>query len=110
VARRRHASVVLIAMLATVVVVVASVLAPGATRAFAATTYAEQEGHHGANTFKNYHNASGMGPRVNAAQWVQVSCKIHDPTIASVNPDGYWLCTVIQGEDEGVVHGDHVLV
>jgi hypothetical protein len=42
------------------------------------------------NTFTDYHNASGMGPPIAAGQWVQVSCKVHDPTIASVNPDGYW--------------------
>lgn len=54
------------------------------------TTYPEQEGSHGANTFLDYHNASGMGPAVAAAQWVNVSCKVYDPYIASVNPDGYW--------------------
>jgi hypothetical protein len=53
-------------------------------------TFSEQEGHHGVNTFTNYHNASGLGPFIAAAQWVQVSCKVYDPTIASVNPDGYW--------------------
>jgi hypothetical protein len=55
-----------------------------------AASYSEQQGHHGANTFTDYHNASGMGPRVDAAQWVDVSCKVHDPYIQSVNPDGYW--------------------
>lgn len=54
------------------------------------TVYAEQQGSHGANTFTNYHNASGMGVPVNAGQWVNVSCKVYDPYIASVNPDGYW--------------------
>ena len=53
-------------------------------------TYAEQEGHHGVNTFTDYHNASGMGPAIGAGAWVQISCKMYDPTIASVNPDGYW--------------------
>jgi hypothetical protein len=52
--------------------------------------YSEQEGHHGVNTFTNYHNASGMGPFISAASWVHVSCKVYDPYIASVNPDGYW--------------------
>jgi hypothetical protein len=52
--------------------------------------YPEQEGHHGSDTFQNYHNASGMGPRVDPAQWVQVSCKVYDPTISSVNPGGFW--------------------
>jgi hypothetical protein len=54
------------------------------------TTYTEQEGHHGVNTFTDYHNASGQGPSIAPGQYVQVSCKIYDPTIASVNPDGYW--------------------
>ena len=54
------------------------------------TTWSEQEGHNGVNTFTNYHNASGLGPAIAPAQWVQVSCKVYDPYIASVNPDGYW--------------------
>lgn len=45
---------------------------------------------HPVNTFTNYHNASGMGPQIAAGQWVEVSCRVYDPTIASVNPDGYW--------------------
>jgi hypothetical protein len=31
-----------------------------------------------------------MGPAIGSGQWVQVSCKVYDPTIVSVNPDGYW--------------------
>lgn len=55
------------------------------------TTYSEQETpKHPVNTFTDYHNASGMGPAIGSGQWVQVSCKVYDPTIASVNPDGYW--------------------
>jgi hypothetical protein len=55
------------------------------------TTWSEQETpNHPVNTFTNYHNASGMGPAIAAGQWVQVSCKVYDPTIQSVNPDGYW--------------------
>jgi|GEM_PF-7127884 len=55
------------------------------------TTWAEQETpNHPVNTFTNYHNASGMGPPIAAGQWVEVSCRVYDPTIASVNPDGYW--------------------
>jgi RHS repeat-associated protein len=50
----------------------------------------EQEGHYGVNTFQNYQNASGLGPRIDPAAWVQVSCKVYAPAIASVNPDGYW--------------------
>jgi hypothetical protein len=54
-------------------------------------TWSEQETpNHPVNTFTNYHNASGMGPAIAAGQWVQVSCKVYDPTIVSVNPDGYW--------------------
>jgi hypothetical protein len=54
-------------------------------------TWSEQETpNHPVNTFTDYHNASGMGPAIAAGQWVQVSCKVYDPTIASVNPDGYW--------------------
>jgi hypothetical protein len=45
---------------------------------------------HPVNTFTNYHNASGMGSPIAAGAWVQVSCKVYDPTIQSVNPDGYW--------------------
>jgi hypothetical protein len=45
---------------------------------------------HPVNTFTNYHNASGIGPPIAAGQWVEVSCRVYDPTIASVNPDGYW--------------------
>ena len=53
-------------------------------------TYTEQESSHGVNTFTNYHNASGMGPRIAGGQYVQVTCKVYDPYITSVNPDGYW--------------------
>jgi hypothetical protein len=41
-------------------------------------------------TFTNYHNASSPGDKIPPRQVVQVSCKVHDGTIASVNPDGYW--------------------
>lgn len=53
-------------------------------------TWTEQEGSHGANSFVNPHNASGMGPRLDAMAYVQVSCKVYAPEITSVNPDGYW--------------------
>jgi uncharacterized membrane protein YgcG len=54
-------------------------------------TWSEQETpNHPVNTFTDYDNASGMGPAIAAGQWVEVSCKVYDPTIASVNPDGYW--------------------
>jgi hypothetical protein len=56
-----------------------------------AQTWSEQETpNHPVNTFTDYHNASGMGPAIASGQWIQVSCKVYDPTIASVNPDGYW--------------------
>jgi hypothetical protein len=64
-----------------------SLIAAGAARA----DVAEQEGNaHGADTFSNYHNASGPGQHIARDQTVQVSCKVYDPTIESVNPDGYW--------------------
>ena len=54
-------------------------------------TWSEQETpNHPVNTFTDYHNASGEGPPIAAGLWVQVSCKVYDPTIQSVNPDGYW--------------------
>jgi hypothetical protein len=58
-----------------------------------ARTYTEWVANpNGVNTFSNYHNASGLGPRIGYGQAnaVQVSCKVLDGTIASVNPDGYW--------------------
>jgi hypothetical protein len=54
-------------------------------------TFSEQASiHHSVPTFSNYHNASGQGQSIPASQVVQVSCKILDGTIRSVNPDGYW--------------------
>lgn len=53
-------------------------------------TWAEQQGSLGANTFTNPYNASGMGQKIAPMQWVQVSCKVYAPQIASANPDGYW--------------------
>jgi hypothetical protein len=56
-----------------------------------APVWREQETpNHPVNTFVNYHNASGMGPAIAAGAWIDVSCKVYDPFIASVNPDGYW--------------------
>lgn len=52
--------------------------------------YTEQEGHLGVNTFTDPHNASGMGTKIAPGAYVQVSCKLYDPTIGSSNPDGYW--------------------
>lgn len=53
-------------------------------------THTEQEGPLGVNTFTDPHNASGMGVKIQPAAYVVVSCKLYDPTIPSVNPDGYW--------------------
>jgi hypothetical protein len=64
---------------------------PPPTTEDAPTTYTETETYrHLVNTFLNYHNASGMGLPIAAGQSVEVSCKVYDPYIASVNPDGYW--------------------
>lgn len=52
--------------------------------------YPQQQGTYGANTFTNPYNASGMGVKIAAMAWVDVSCKVHAPQIASANPDGYW--------------------
>lgn len=54
------------------------------------TTYTEQEGHLGANTFTDPYNASGMGTKIAPAAYVQVSCKVYAPQIRSAKPDGYW--------------------
>jgi hypothetical protein len=67
---------------------IASPVPPGPP---ASANHAEQETpNHPVNTFTNYHNASGMGPPIAAGQWIEVSCRVYDPTIVSVNPDGYW--------------------
>jgi hypothetical protein len=53
-------------------------------------TWLEQEGHHGAPTFSDYHSAGGPGPAVAAGEYVHVACKVLDGTIASANPDNHW--------------------
>src|SRR5260221_7379753 len=40
-------------------------------------TYPEQEGSLGVITYTNPYNASGMGPHIPAAAWVQASCKVY---------------------------------
>ncbi len=60
---------------------------PGAP---APSTYVEQQGSLGANTFTNPYNASGMGPKIPPYGYVEVSCKVYAPQIISANPDGYW--------------------
>jgi hypothetical protein len=60
-------------------------------RSGVARTYLEQETPgHPVNTFRNFHRAIGIGSPIAAGRYVRVSCKVYDPTIASVNPDGYW--------------------
>ena len=54
------------------------------------STYTEQEWHTGANTFTDPDNASGMGPKIAPGQYVQVTCKLYDPSILSASPGGYW--------------------
>ena len=83
---RRHQSWLGIAGVTALALVIPAATAIGA----APQSFSEQQGHHGVNTFLNYHNASGLGPRIDPATWVEVSCKVYDPFIESVNPDGYW--------------------
>jgi hypothetical protein len=52
--------------------------------------HVEQQGSLGANTFTNPYNASGMGVKIPPMAYVEVSCKVYAPQIASANPDGYW--------------------
>jgi hypothetical protein len=65
---------------------------PGAPSLFStARTLSERASiHHVIHTFARYHNASGPGPNIAPGQTVRVSCKVRDPAIKSVNPDGYW--------------------
>ena len=56
----------------------------------APATYTEQEWHTGANTFTDPNNASGMGQKIAPGQYVQVTCKLFDPSIGSASPGGYW--------------------
>jgi surface antigen len=53
-------------------------------------THPEQQGHLGVNTFTDPYNATGLGPRIEAGQIVNVYCKVYAPQIESANPDGYW--------------------
>lgn len=59
--------------------------------AASASLHIEQEFNHaGVPTFANPHNASGPGPQIPYLIKVEVSCKLYDPAIPSVDPDGYW--------------------
>jgi hypothetical protein len=51
--------------------------------------YREQEGHLGSTVYSNPSSLSAVG-RVQPLQIVQVSCKVLDPSMGSVSPDGYW--------------------
>ena len=64
---------------------------PAAPQPQAPASYPEQASvHHPVPTFANHSNASGPGPSIGVGQWVQVSCKVYDPSIVSATPDGYW--------------------
>jgi hypothetical protein len=53
-------------------------------------THQEQETlNHPAPTFRST-NGVNEGPRVESGQIVRVSCRVKDPTIPSVSPDGWW--------------------
>jgi hypothetical protein len=53
--------------------------------------YRERETpHHPVNTFRNHRRVTGRGKPIAAGQTVLVSCKVYDPSIPSVKPDGYW--------------------
>jgi hypothetical protein len=56
-----------------------------------APTRTEQETpNHPVNTFQNYHAPAVTGPSIAAGMYIRVSCKVYDPAIPSVSPDGYW--------------------
>lgn len=69
-----------------------STLVPSPTSTLVKTgkTWTEQEADIGADSFADPHNASGPGPHLDAKTYVQVSCKVYAPQIASATPDGYW--------------------
>ena len=80
----RVAVIALVAFLAT------SVSTPGAAtprpRTYAETVWPLSS----VGTFRNHHNASGVGPRIAANETVKVSCRVYDPFIESANPSGWW--------------------
>jgi hypothetical protein len=68
----------------------AGAAAPAGVRA-APRLYRETETpHHPVRTFRNHHRVTGVGKSIAAGQTVLVSCKVYDPSIPSVKPDGYW--------------------
>jgi hypothetical protein len=53
-------------------------------------TYPEEEyNKNGASTFR-FLNGSSPGQPLEFEEFVQVSCKIYNPTLQSARPDGYW--------------------
>jgi hypothetical protein len=53
-------------------------------------TITEQQGSFGAPTFSDPFDPAVTGWTVPAWAYVEISCKIYAPTMASVTPDGYW--------------------
>jgi hypothetical protein len=45
---------------------------------------------HPVDTFSDYNGPAGEGPAIPAGKRIRVSCRVYDPSIESVNPDGYW--------------------
>ncbi len=73
--------------------IAASLGSPGQSKSTSshATPRREQEwNRHGASTFRNHHAVTGKGRAIAFKEVVRVSCRVHDPSIMSVVPDGYW--------------------
>ena len=54
------------------------------------TTYTEQAGSIGANTFADPRTLSGGGPDIPAHAELAVRCRYYAPSVPSVSPDGFW--------------------
>jgi hypothetical protein len=54
------------------------------------TYYTEIEANLGAPTFSNPTTATGGGPPVEPGATVDVTCKLFNPELASLEPEGYW--------------------
>jgi hypothetical protein len=69
----------------------AAISGTGGTPPPGGKTYFETETpNHPVKTFQNHKFAFNEGPKIVAGQKVRVSCKVFDPTLESVRPDGYW--------------------
>ncbi|MDQ2973181.1 MAG: hypothetical protein M3Q79_01700 [bacterium] len=77
-------------LLGVVGLALAAVVVGGSDKVSADDAIPAQQGSNGADTFSDPHTASGFGPRIDPWLWVDVSCKVHAPSIESVTPDGYW--------------------